>query len=1097
MANGDPFRTRRNVATAIAGELSAAGFEDAVEIGRGGFGVVYRCSQSALQRTVAVKVLTAELDEENRERFLREQRAMGKLTGHPNIAGVLQVGATENGHPFLVMPYYPQGSLDTRIRRHGPLSGEEVLRLGVKVAGGLETAHRLSIVHRDVKPANILITDYGEPVLTDFGIAHVAGGFTTATSRITGSPAYTSPEVLGGDPSTPAADVYGLGATLFTALTGHAAFERRSGEQVVAQFLRITTEPAPDLREHGVAADISAVIEHAMTRNPSDRPAVVALGEQLQQLQVRRGYPSDEMALLANLGPEQEKVGPVPLVTVGSALRRPPAFVGASGGVKGNLPVELTSFVGRRREATEAKRLLSDSRLVTLTGIGGVGKTRLALRVADSVRRAFGDGVWLIELGELQDSALLVDTVAAALGLRKQSVQSPQELLANYLADRRLLLVLDNCEHLVGAVAGLAEALLHGCPELRILATSREPLGIGGETVLRVPPLAVPDPDRTPSLQVLPRYEAVTLFVERARAAVPTFSLTESNLNAVARICQRLEGLPLPIELAAARMRALSAEQVLQRLTDRYRLLTAGRRDAPSRQQTLRLCVDWSYELCTPQEQRMWSWLSVFSGGFELEAAEEICASELSPNDLLDVVASLVDKSVLIREQAGDVARYRLLETLRDYGREKLLASGTYPRLRRRHQNWYERLALRAEEEWIGPRQVDWIARLAREQSNLREVMEFCLTEPGGEESALRIATAMYPFWLSRGLLGEGRHWLGRAVAIPCRRATLARVEAICAASMLAVIQDDIALATSLIEEGRQAARVVGDAMSEAVVDQAAGQLATFSGDLTGALELFERALVALRAEGDLLRQVTVLLVLAIANWLLGDADRAAACHEEVLAITEAHGESVYRAYSLGALGMTLWQRDPDRAARLLEQGLRLSRVVDDTLGSAHCIEAMAWIAAARRDLERAAELMGVAHTLWQSVGNQEVVIRGLRAFHEECEKITRRALGEQAFTTAFRRGADLNFEHAVGYALGEAPSAEKPVAETATLTRRERQVADLVAQGLTNRAIAEKLVISPRTAQGHVEHLLIKLGFTSRAQIAAWVVEQSQEKGV
>lgn len=253
MKDSDPLRTQRDVAATVADELRAAGFDNAEEIGRGGFGVVYRCSQPALQRTVAVKVLTAELDEENRERFFREQRAMGQLTGHPNIVGVLQVGATDTGRPYLVMPYYPQDSLDVRVRRHGPLSGEEVLRLGVKVAGGLETAHRLGIVHRDVKPANILITDYGEPALTDFGIAHIAGGFKTATGSVTGSPAFTSPEVLRGDPPTPAADIYGLGATLFAALTGHAAFERRSGEQVVAQFLRIATQPVPDLREHGVA----------------------------------------------------------------------------------------------------------------------------------------------------------------------------------------------------------------------------------------------------------------------------------------------------------------------------------------------------------------------------------------------------------------------------------------------------------------------------------------------------------------------------------------------------------------------------------------------------------------------------------------------------------------------------------------------------------------------------------------------------------------------------------------------------------------------------------------------------------------------------
>jgi non-specific serine/threonine protein kinase len=337
----------------------------------------------------------------------------------------------------------------------------------------------------------------------------------------------------------------------------------------------------------------------------------------------------------------------------------------------GNLRVGLTSFVGRRRELTEAKRLLSVARLVTLTGVGGVGKTRLALRVAANARRAFDDGVWLIELGELHDLELLADTVVADLGLREQSSDPALELLAEHLADRRVLLVLDNCEHLVEAAAVLAEMLLRRCPDLRILATSHEPLGIGGEAVMRVLPLTVPDPDRPPALQGLPGYDAITLFAARAEAAAPGFVLSEANQVTVTRICQRLDGLPLAIELAADRLRVLSPQQILDRLSDRYRLLTAGSRDAPARQQTLKLSIDWSYDLCEPVEQQLWARLSVFAGGFELDAAESLCTGFLAPQDVLDVVARLVDQSILIREEAGAVARYRLLESLRDYGISK------------------------------------------------------------------------------------------------------------------------------------------------------------------------------------------------------------------------------------------------------------------------------------------------------------------------------------------------------------------------------------------------------------------------------------------
>ncbi|MEU2033712.1 serine/threonine-protein kinase [Nocardia amamiensis] len=330
MSEIDPLNTQRDVIPTITAELAEAGFSDAHEIGRGGFGVVYRCTQAALDRTVAVKVLAADLDKGNRERFVREQRAMGRLTGHPNIVAVLQAGATVSGLAYLVMPYYPQDSLDARIRRHGPLSVEEALRLGVKIAGALETAHRLGILHRDVKPSNLLITDYGEPALTDFGIAHIAGGFRTASGAVAGSPAFTAPEVLAGEEPTPVADVYGLGATLFAALTGHAAFERRRGEQVVAQFVRITTQPVPSLRDHGIDDDLSTVIEHAMARTPRQRPSASALGEELQRVQAGSGSRVDEMAVRAEADAGRNADTPVPLIPL--STRSP---VGAAAAVDG------------------------------------------------------------------------------------------------------------------------------------------------------------------------------------------------------------------------------------------------------------------------------------------------------------------------------------------------------------------------------------------------------------------------------------------------------------------------------------------------------------------------------------------------------------------------------------------------------------------------------------------------------------------------------------------------------------------------------------------------------------------------------------------
>ncbi|NRI70047.1 tetratricopeptide repeat protein [Rhodococcus sp. MS16] len=1109
MTDYDPHRTQHDVTPALTTELSAAGFANCHEIGSGGFGVVYRCAQSSLERTVALKILTTDLDDENRARFFREQQAMGRLTGHPNIVDILHVGTTDSGRPYIVMPYHPHGSLEERIRREGPLDLDEALRIGVKIAGALETAHRLGIIHRDVKPANILLTEYAGAALTDFGIAHISGGFKTAAGTVTGSPAFTAPEVLKGEPPSPASDIYGLAATLFCVLTGHAAFERQSGEQVVAQFLRITTQPVPDLRDQGIPDEVSAVIEHGMSFDPAERPHTAAnFGDELRQVQLAKSFPVEEMALPAAPGEQDRKRDPLrghtPSKGNSSVRPRPstasPVWISA-----GKLPVELTSFIDRRREQIEVREKLSVSRLVTLTGIGGVGKTRLALRVAAGMQRGFSDGVRLVELGEMgemgemQDSSLLVDLVAAALGIRNQSARPLEDVVMDFLASRHLLLVLDNCEHMVDAVADLVRTLLRHCPELRILATSRELLGVGGESVSRVPPLTVPDPEHLPSMRGVPQYDAMTLFAERATAVVPGFELTEDNRETVAQICHQLDGLPLPIELAAARMRAMSAEQILARLTDRYQLLTLSPRGAPTRQQTLQLSVDWSYELCDPREQQMWARLSVFVGGFELDAAEGICAGDSGPGMLLDVVTSLVDKSILISEQAGDVVRFRMLEILRDYGRKKSELSGEYLTLRRLHRDWYQKFALDAESQWISPHQLEWIARIERELPNLRAAMKFGLTSDSDSESesGLQIAAALLPYWMSRGPLREGRHWLDSALARHPRRPTPERINALYAGSALAGLQGDFRAATSLVVEGQELIRDMTDPASHARIAQADGVLALYSGDLSRACTRLQEARGGVGApERVLLTEVSVLQGLGWVHELQGEPERAVACYERVLEITESHGESVYRSYALWAMAVTAWrQGDVAQSIGKLKQGLRLTRLVDDPLMAATYLESLSWIDARTHDAQRAAILMGSAESLRRAVGSSTVMFSHLIVYREESERAVRHALGDRKFESAYKMGRALSFDEAVAYALGEQPSTPSySAAVVTTLTKREQQVADLVTKGMTNKAIASQLVISQRTAQGHVEHILVKLGFTSRAQIAAWVAEQKHD---
>ena len=1085
MNNMDPFATQRDVSGMVTAELAAAGFEDAVEIGRGGFGIVYRCTQASLERSVAIKVLTADLDEQNRERFMREQRAAGRLTGHPNIVNILHADVTDNGRPFIVMPYHSRGSVDARIRRHGPLPLDEVLRLGVKMAGALEAAHSLGILHRDIKPANILLTDYGEPALTDFGIAHITGGFETTTGVVSGSPAFIAPEVVAGSPPSMSADVYGLGATLFAGLTGHAAFERRSGEHLMAQFLRITAEPVPDPREHGVSEDVSTIIEQAMASDPDARPSAAELSRRLRESQLRHGFAVDGVAIHA---PEVRAASGLPPENAGL-----PAPSWSADSVRGgHLPLELTSFVDRRTELVEAKNALSSSRLLTLTGTGGVGKTRLALRIATKVRRDFSDGITLVELGELRDELLLAGVVANALGLRDQSARPIREALVEFLAAREQLLILDNCEQLVSAVAKLTETLLRTCPRLRIVATSREPLSIGGEAVLLVPPLGVPDPDHLP--RGLAGNDAVALFAERGATAVRGFEVTEDNSVTIARICQRLDGLPLPIELAAARLRAMTPEQILQRLTDRYVLLTHGSRDAPSRQQTLRMCIDWSYNLCTPAEQRLWAQLSIFAGSFDLDAAERVCSADPTTQDLLDTVTYLVDKSILIREPAGATVRFRMLETVRDYGREKTRESGECAELSQRHRDWCERLVLDAESQWISSHELASITTLVREHPNLRDALEFCVSE--SPDPGLRIVAALYPFWLSRGLLSEGRRWLDRLLARQPAEPTADRTKALYVGSMMTGIQGDLQAAAILVDEAHALAGRTRDPLTLAHIDSAVGYAALFGGQPLDARAHLAKAVYAYTKRNDVV-EVAALIGLGLADEFLGDAEQAIQCYERVLAITDARGESVFRSYSLWGLAVAVWRRgDHGRGIELLEEALQVDLKVNDRLNASLCLQALAWIAAEDQDTRRAVVLMGASEELSRSVGSPLVVLPNLSEYQEVCEGAARCALSKEAFTAAHRDGAALGFDAAVAYALGQQPLLPESQSggPAAHLTKREREVAELIAEGLTNKEIAARLVISPRTAQGHVEHLLTKLGFTSRAQVAAWVVETRRE---
>jgi predicted ATPase len=513
------------------------------------------------------------------------------------------------------------------------------------------------------------------------------------------------------------------------------------------------------------------------------------------------------------------------------------------GRLPNNLPLELSSFVGREREMAEVETLLSEQRLLTLTGSGGSGKTRLALRVVIDLVEDFEDGAWLVELAPLSDPDLVPQAVASVLGIRQQPGVSPADALVDHLRGADTLLVLDNCEHLVGACASLSAALLRVSPGLRILATSREALGVPGEALFSVPPLSLPDPRRLQDVEGLTRYEAARLFSERARAIRPDFKITGDNAMAVAQICYRLDGMPLAIELAAARVKVLSVEQISSRLDDAFALLGGGGRTALAHHGTLRATMDWSYELLPEEERLLLRRVSVFAGGFALEAAEVVCAGgDLERGEVLELLASLVDKSlVLVAERDGE-ARYRLLETIRQYGLEKLEEGGEAGQMRGRHAAWFLSLAERAESELKGHQQVVWLARLEREHDNLRVAMRWLLEE-GETDTAVRLAWALWLFWRVHGYQGEGYRYTGEALEAGDALPTLVRAKALCVRGLMSYGIESIEGTERLWEQSAALFRKTNDTFGLALTMGGLSAMALARGDLDRSTALFEEVL--------------------------------------------------------------------------------------------------------------------------------------------------------------------------------------------------------------------------------------------------------------
>jgi non-specific serine/threonine protein kinase len=716
-----------------------------------------------------------------------------------------------------------------------------------------------------------------------------------------------------------------------------------------------------------------------------------------------------------------------------------------------NLPVEITSFVGRESELREVTRLLGATRLLTLVGAGGSGKTRLAVRVATEFLEMYDEGVWLVDLAPLAQPHLVPHAAAAAVGVREQPGQALLETLVDSLRPRQLLLVLDNCEHLIDACAQLTDALLRRCSGVQILATSRQPLGLAGETTWRVPPLRAVNPEHLPAVAgALTQYEAVRLFVDRALAVQPSFRVSNENAPAVAQICHRLDGLPLAIELAAARVNVLAPEQIAERLDDRFELLTGGNRTALPRQKTLRALVDWSYELLSDDEQRLFRRVSVFAGAWTLEPAEAIAADDtLQSNRILDVLAGLVDKSLVAAEdQSGGRMKYRILETLREYAAEQLRLAGEEGLVRDRHLRWYLALAERAEPELWEPDQAMWFGVLESEHDNFRAALDWSVrrstyglqapdspsggtTEPGtdGEddlgEAGLRLAAALSRWWYLRGHFAEGRAYL-TALLPQVPAPGPARSRGLSAAAILAFFAGDQTSLRTFAQEALVVSQDCDDPHGRALALLIASMAADVEGDPVRALPLVEECLALWRNMQNRVGQAYALYTLAEIVWAQGEHERAKHLMEQALAGVRDGGDT----FATGIFGarlthLLLLDGEFEQALAFEQQNLSVRWANADHWGVAESLSGIAWAAVRLGAAERAAVLLGAADALWRTIGS--TILHRYRDEQEQARRAALDALGEDAFSAAWAAGQACSMADAVAYGL-------RPIGETRAL---------------------------------------------------------------
>ena len=968
------------------------------ELGRGGKGVVYGAHDTLLNRDAAIKILhkshLAGLDTEGRTGLLSEAQSAAQLN-HPNIVTVYDVNE-HAGTAYVVMEMVAGLPLS----ECQLATQTEILSVAEQICAALDHAHRRGVVHRDLKPENVLVLDVAgrdgiRVKLVDFGLARSATARLT-TEGVVGTAHYLAPEQALGQAVDARADLYSFGVLLYELCTGKLPFQGDDPLQIISQHIHAEVVP-PKVRKSGIPEDLNDLIVKLLQKNPQDRP-----------------------------GSAWEVLGVLEDITKpGAAVSEPAAQVkkGFNQGYAHNLPIMMTRFIGRGDEINAISRFYVKtseeierhyqgdredtemwSRLLTLTGSGGTGKTRLALQAAHRMIENFPDGIWLVDMGSLTEPALVAQTAAAVFGVQEEQNRPVTATLAAYLRPKKTLMILDNCEHLIEDCAQLAEALLTSCPQVYLLTTSREALCIPGEVTLQISPLPFPEPGTALSIEELTKYEAVQLFLDRAKAVYPGFQVSEQNLITIARICEQLDGIPLAIELAAAQIRLLRVEQISARLEDRFGFLKAGSRTAKPRQQTLKAMIDWSYDLLSGCERVLFRRLGVFIGGWTLGAAEAVCADRMAGqtypeqgtgemdeelvlrHEVIHCLNQLINKSlVLVEGRQQEEIRYRYLETIRQYAKERLSQNPETEQIYKAYRDWCLEFVRRAEPELQGPNQAAWFEKVEREHDNIRAALKWTFREEVSEEKSglqdsdagLQMAGCLWRFWDTRGYVSEGRRWLEKALEKSGNQSEV-RVKALIGAGYLAIRQSDTNRGLALFGESLELSEDLAYRPGVAETLYCMHYLVDMVGWASGKKEaLVQESLAIWREIGDRRGIATALGPLASSAMERFDYLQATTFFEESLALFRGLGDEREVAGALWNLGeVARIQGDYGRAQAFYEESQEIYGRLKDTHGVATQMRSLGEVFRNLGELHKAKDYFEESIPIFRDIGD-----RGCMAF--------------------------------------------------------------------------------------------------------------------